>query len=43
MKPWDLERLDSDGVQMRLLWIKKRLADAEQERREYEAEVKGSG
>jgi len=43
MKPWDLERLDTDEVELRLEWIKKQLANAEQEQREYEAEVGAHG
>jgi hypothetical protein len=38
MKPWDLERLDSDGVQMRLLWIKEYLRAEREQAKSFEAE-----
>lgn len=39
MKPWDLERLDTDGVELRLQWIKDQL----NREAAFEAEVKTGG
>lgn len=39
MKPWDLERLDVQGVALRLQWIKDQLKREAEQQRELEAEV----
>lgn len=43
MKPWDLERMTTADVDMRLRWIKDYLKRAEDERADYEAEVRSNG
>lgn len=43
MKPWDLERLSAHEVERRLAWIKHQLKQAEDERRQIEAEVNSLG
>jgi hypothetical protein len=38
MKPWDLERLTSDDVELRLMWIKEYLRAEREQAKSFEAE-----